>query len=342
MTLDPQDDVKALATSNPESPHKEWADDKDADAQHKDNATGYATYTSDPVCYVDTATPEPRQPSESKDKTPHPNRIRPTRKVYQPKLSSTYVDPDYLPDTAESLDILFQEHGKSLWTDTEPLPPRDDSDILKFSKEDEAELDRNLKWEGCPREFRPHILHIIKRWWDLFTKKGLQKPIRGFSFHVDTGDVAPVCCKVQQYGRHEMAIIERLCQRLKDNGMVQRDTGPWGALIVLAAKPGQDHVPWWEFIWRLCVSYRHLNRVTRPFRFPFRRCDEAVLAIETAKYRISIDMDSGYWQIPVEPQSRPKLAFFTPSEKLTWTTMPMGALNAPVFAAMMQQLQTIW
>eukprot|EP00978_Attheya_sp_CCMP212_P001134 scaffold2347_cov26-Attheya_sp.AAC.1 len=54
-------------------------------------------------------------------------------------------------------------------------------------------------------------------------------------------------------------------------------------------------------------------------------------------------MDSGYWQVVVETGSRPKLAFFGPDEKLRWTKMPMGALNAaPVFAAMMKVFQLEW
>eukprot|EP00978_Attheya_sp_CCMP212_P044026 scaffold297738_cov35-Attheya_sp.AAC.1 len=71
--------------------------------------------------------------------------------------------------------------------------------------------------------------------------------------------------------------------------MVENDDGPWGAMIVMAAKPGQDDVPWFDFVWRLCVSYRKLNQITR-------RCDDTVLNIGNERYRISIDMDSGYWQ----------------------------------------------
>ena len=65
-----------------------------------------------------------------------------------------------------------------------------------------------------------------------------------------------------------------------------------------------------------------------------------MLTIQNANYFIKMDLDSGYWQIPVHKQSKPKLAFFGVDEKLTFAVMPMGALNAATeFAAMMEVLQ---
>jgi Reverse transcriptase (RNA-dependent DNA polymerase) len=62
-----------------------------------------------------------------------------------------------------------------------------------------------------------------------------------------------------------------------------------------------------------------------------------------SRYFISFDLDSGYWQISLEPTSRSKRAFFTPSGKKRWTVMPMGSLNAmSIFVAMMTDLQTKW
>ena len=93
----------------------------------------------------------------------------------------------------------------------------------------------------------------------------------------------------------------------------------------------------------MCVSYRKLNAVTRPFRFSLRRCDDAILSIGEAKWFIKMDLHSGYWQIPVHQHSKSKLAFFGVKEKLTFAVMPMGALNAaPLFACMMKVLQKQW
>ena len=117
-----------------------------------------------------------------------------------------------------------------------------------------------------------------------------------------------------------------------------------GAQVVLAAKAKQEDVPWYEYTWRLCVSYRMLNQVTRAFAYPIKRCDDAVEEIPLeAQSFITANMDAGYWQTETEEASRDRLAFFVPNGKLQWTVMPMGALNAhAVFVAMMAVLQEEW
>ena len=117
-----------------------------------------------------------------------------------------------------------------------------------------------------------------------------------------------------------------------------------GSSSSVSGKPNQEDVPWDKYVWRLCVSYRKLNQVTRPFTYPVPRCDEAVLDIgPNAKCFLSMDLDAGYWQIELEQHSRSKTAFFTPAGKKRWRVMPMGYLNShSIFVAMMATLKVKW
>ena len=83
--------------------------------------------------------------------------------------------------------------------------------------------------------------------------------------------------------------------------MVEEEYVPWGALVVLAAKPHQESVPWHKYQWRLCVSYQKLNQFTRTFTIPIPRCDGVVQEINTeTKYSTDVYMDIGYWQVLIE------------------------------------------
>ena len=75
--------------------------------------------------------------------------------------------------------------------------------------------------------------------------------------------------------------MRSLVGRLDENGIVEEDDGPWGALVVLAAKPHQENVPWHKYYQRLCVSYQKLTQVTRQFTLPIPRCDDKVQCIDT-------------------------------------------------------------
>ena len=98
--------------------------------------------------------------------------------------------------------------------------------------------------------------------------------------------------------------------------------------MVLAANPHQEDVDWEGFRWRLCVSYRKLNQVTKPYAFLIPWCDDAVENIDTeAMFFIEIDLDSGYWQVVAEKEAREKLAFFTPGGKKRRKVMPIRPIT---------------
>lgn len=264
------------------------------------------------------------------------------RRVWRPQVTSQYKEPDCIPDPLGDLDILYKDFGKPLWANKNKLPPRDD--LLRYDPATHGpELEKNLQWKDCPEEFRHRIKDIIIEYWDVFAEEGVRKHIRGFLFHVDTGEAPPVCVKPPRYGPHESRVINELIDKLEANGIIEDDDGPWGAPIVLAAKANQEHLHWSQYVWRLCVSYRKLNAIVRPFTFPIMRCDDAVREIGDSKYFITLDLDSGYWQVECEPNSKAKLAFFTPTGKKRFTTMPMGATNAhPVFVAIVACFKKQW
>jgi RNase H-like domain found in reverse transcriptase/Integrase zinc binding domain/Reverse transcriptase (RNA-dependent DNA polymerase) len=266
------------------------------------------------------------------------------KRLWRPQVTSQYKEPDCIPDSTSDLEILYKDYGNTIWTTKTELSPRDKNDIIDFQKEKhQLEFDRNIQWRECPDELQPKVTDLLKRYWDVFAEEGVRKHIRGVKFHVDTGDAEPICVKSPRYGPHESRVISSLLEKLEQNGLIEDDDGPWGAIIVLAAKPNQEHVHWSQYIWRLCVSYRKLNAITRPFAFPIIRCDDAVQAIGDRKFYITMDLDSGYWQIEAEPASRSKLAFFTPNGKKRWTVMPMGATNAhPVFVAFVSRMKIQW
>jgi len=176
----------------------------------------------------------------------------------------------------------------------------------------------------------------------VFCEKGLRWPIRGFTFSIDTGNSPPVCCRPPWYGPFETKIMTKLVTALEDNGLIEDDFGPYGAQIVLAAKPGQDGVPADKFKWWLCVSYCRLNQVTRPFTFPMPRCDDAVEEIDAdAKFFIAVDMDSGYWQILAAEEARTCLVFSPPMERNAGR-LCQWLNSASTFVAMMTKLQKQW
>ena len=66
-------------------------------------------------------------------------------------------------------------------------------------------------------------------------------------------------------------------QVVKDNNWIYDCVGPWDYRLLLATKSYQEGcIDIKDFIWRLCVSYRSLNSVTRSFKFTIPRCTDII------------------------------------------------------------------
>ena len=73
-----------------------------------------------------------------------------------------------------------------------------------------------------------------------------------------------------------------------------------------------------KFVWRLCVSYRQLNSVTRSFEFPISCCSDSIKFLWysfRSLFFISLDGRSDHRQFKVRTCDQEKLAFFTPDGK---------------------------
>ena len=128
---------------------------------------------------------------------------------------------------------------------------------------------------------RLHIHGIVKKYWDCFCKRGARRPILVYDFLIDTGSAKLVCCRKPRYGPYESKTILQQIKALFENDWIERCEGPWESSIVLAAKPHQEHIEDTdEFLWRMCVSYKKLNVITKKFEFPIYRCDDVITIID--------------------------------------------------------------
>ena len=80
---------------------------------------------------------------------------------------------------------------------------------------------------------------------------------------------------------------------------------------------------------RPCVDYRRLNEVTLKDAYPLPRIDDSLDCLGEAKLFSTLDLQSGYWQIKVKEEDRPKTAVITRSGLHEYCVMPFGLCNAP-------------
>lgn len=119
----------------------------------------------------------------------------------------------------------------------------------------------------------------------------------------------------------EKQIVREKIEQLLEAGVIRESSSPFASPILLVKKKDNSD--------RLCVDYRELNSNTRPEHYPLPRIEEQIDQLSGAKYFSSLDMASGFHQIPIHPESVEKTAFVTPEAQYEYLTVPFGLKNAP-------------
>ena len=153
---------------------------------------------------------------------------------------------------------------------------------------DTAELDKGMRiGKTISLTTTRAIWSLIVKYWDCFCAEGAKCKILDYEFGIDTGVSRPICCRKPAYGPHKGPVIMDQIESLLDNDWTRKCGGPWGSQIVSAAKPHQDHIDNIKnFVRRICVSYRSLNKITKIYEYPVPRCDMAVTVFQMVSYQI--------------------------------------------------------
>ena len=132
-------------------------------------------------------------------------------------------------------------------------------------------------------------------------------------------------CPLCQAYRHTPKAFEgeegRYLQEQLEAGIVVPSSLSWASPVVLVRKKdGSVH---------FCIDYRRLNEVTVKDAYPLPRIDMVLDCLSTARLFSTLDLQSGYWQLEMDPKDRSKMAFITKYGFYEYSKLPFGLCNAP-------------
>ena len=115
--------------------------------------------------------------------------------------------------------------------------------------------------------------------------------------------------------------IEKQVADLLAKGHIRHSESPFSApLLVVRKKDGT---------WRVVVDYRKLNAVTKKDSYPMPNISSLMDKLQGSTVFSALDLASGYYQVPMAPESIEKTAFSTPSGHYEFLVMPFGLTGAP-------------
>ena len=106
-------------------------------------------------------------------------------------------------------------------------------------------------------------------------------------------------------------------------GIIEVSSSPWMAPPIFVRKK--------SFEIRLCVDHRELNKRTVKDAYPLPWPDEVQDQLMDSTVFSTLDLKSGYWQLPVHVDDQPKTAFHPGAEfgLFQFRRVPFGLSGAP-------------
>ena len=128
--------------------------------------------------------------------------------------------------------------------------------------------------------------------------------------------------------REEMAQV----QQMLASDIIRPSNSPWASQVVMVRKMDGSL--------RFCVDFRQLNAATVKDAHPLPRIDDLLDGLHGARWFLTLDLKSGYWQVPITERDKAKTAFRTSSGQLyEFNQVPFGLYNAPaIFSRLMDRV----
>ncbi len=116
------------------------------------------------------------------------------------------------------------------------------------------------------------------------------------------------------------AVAEEI-QEMEDLGIIERSDSPYCSPMVVVRKKGGSV--------RICGDFRGINAVTQIDAEPMFDQQEIFSRLSHSRVFSKLDLTKGFFQIPLDPESRKITAFATPRGLYQYRVLPFGLANSP-------------
>ena len=145
-------------------------------------------------------------------------------------------------------------------------------------------------------------------------------PCHQVRHHILTKTGPPVFAKARRLYPAKLAVAKAEFSTMEKVGIIRRSTSPWASPLHMVKKKDGG--------WRPCGDYRCLNTSTIPDRYPLPNIADFTSQISDSSIFSKLDLQKGYYQVPVEQENIQKTAIITPFGMFEFLVMPFSLLNA--------------
>ena len=142
---------------------------------------------------------------------------------------------------------------------------------------------------------------VLEEFGDVVTEK-LGK-VKNHKHTISTGDIDPIRSHPYRIAPGWRTDLKGEIDELLKQGIIVPSRSPWSSPMVPVRKHGTKAI-------RLCIDYRKQATNADPFQMPL--IQELLDNVAGAKWLTKLDMNKGFYQVPLDEDSEDKTAFCSP------------------------------
>lgn len=185
-----------------------------------------------------------------------------------------------------------------------------------------SNLEFNFGDSPIPPEWKERITTLLSSLPEVFSHHDMDFGCTDrVNHHIKLHDETAFKHRARPIHPHDLEAVRKHLRDLLEVGVIRESESSYSSPIVVVRKRNGDI--------RLCVDYRRLNLQTVKDAYPLPNLEESFTALTGSKWFTVLDLKSGYYQIEMAEEDKPKTAFVTPLGFWEWNRMPQGVTNAP-------------
>ena len=119
--------------------------------------------------------------------------------------------------------------------------------------------------------------------------------------HTELTDYTPIKDRYCRIPPHQYDEVRKHLREMLEIGAIRKSNSPWASPVVLVRKKDGSL--------RFCINLHQLNAQTVKDAYSLPRIEDALDSLDDACIFMSLDLKSGYWQVELDEESIPLMAF---------------------------------
>ena len=250
-------------------------------------------------------------------------------KVYHANLLKRYHDrKEDVPKAKQDLECCSA--GIAVIEDNDVSDDEGNVDLLKIDYVNEEEyLDKVKIGPDINDKQRKQVQKLLLKYEDIFTGEPGSTNLVNHKIELTTPQ--PIRQRPYAIPYAKKQAVKEEVKKMLQMGIIEPSNSAYNSPIVLVRKR--------DGTIRFCIDFRRLNAITRFDNEPMDNVEDILARLDHNEYYSKFDLTKGYWQIPMEEDSKEMTAFSTDDGCYQFCKMPFGLVNSgATFNRMMRKM----